>query len=251
MIQNEELPQQLKISAAGSLRHVLPLITELWHKQSSMLIETRFGPAGLLYKNILAGQKADLFLSANQGWPCALAEEGLAGAPIHFTDNLLCCTVLKESSITSETLIETLKRRDIKIGISTPQADPGGDYALKIFQNMEKLEHGAYDRLFAQSRMLVGGTLETTQLSSGPGIMIEALLSGKIDITIGYFSNAARAAAQISEIRIVTLPAQLAVTAAYYLNVLKSAHPQTESFVKLLLSADGRTIFHNNNFLAG
>ena len=46
-------------------------------------------------------------------------------------------------AVTPETLLETMLREDIKIGTSTPKADPSGDYAFAVFARAEAVKAGS------------------------------------------------------------------------------------------------------------
>jgi ABC-type molybdate transport system substrate-binding protein len=88
-----------------------------------------FGASGLLRDRIAAGEPADVFASANMEHPQALAATGRAGEVKRFARNAMCALVGPQIDVTSETLVERLLDPAIKLGTSTPKADPSGDYA--------------------------------------------------------------------------------------------------------------------------
>ncbi|MGB3390481.1 MAG: substrate-binding domain-containing protein, partial [Pseudaminobacter sp.] len=59
----------LTVHAAGSLRNVLPVLTAAFKEGQGVEFVVRHGPAGLLRERIEAGDRPDLFLSANFGHP--------------------------------------------------------------------------------------------------------------------------------------------------------------------------------------
>ena len=46
-------------------------------------------------------------------------------------------------AITSRNLLERMLDKDVKVGTSTPKADPSGDYAFEVFRKAEASRPGA------------------------------------------------------------------------------------------------------------
>jgi hypothetical protein len=59
----------------------------------------------------------------------------------------LCVLAQPHVVITSESVLETLLRPDIRLGTSTPQPDPSGDYAWELFRQAERLRPGSLPSL--------------------------------------------------------------------------------------------------------
>ena len=79
------------------------------------------------------GEAAEVFASANMEHPQALARANRAGPVVLFARNELCALVRPDLAATSETLLERLLDPRVKLGTSTPRADPSGDYAFAVF----------------------------------------------------------------------------------------------------------------------
>ena len=82
---------------------------------------------------IAGGAKAEVFASANMEHPAALAKAGKAGPVVLFARNRLCALVKPGLSVTPDNLLERMLDPAIKLGTSTPKADPSGDYAFEVF----------------------------------------------------------------------------------------------------------------------
>ena len=64
--------------------------------------------------------------------PAALAEAGKAPPVVMFARNRLCALAAPGVSVSSETLLDRILDPKVKLGTSTPKADPSGDYAWKL-----------------------------------------------------------------------------------------------------------------------
>ena len=96
-------------------------------------MQAKFGASGLLKDEIAAGAKAEVFASANMEHPQALANAKRSGPVVLFARNRLCALVRPGLAVTRETLLERMLDPQIKLGTSTPKADPSGDYAFEAF----------------------------------------------------------------------------------------------------------------------
>ena len=88
-----------------------------------------FGPSGILRERIEKGEHADLFASADVRHPLALMKTGLATRVVMFTRNRLCGIAMPKVGLTTANFIDRLLDPSVKLGTSTPKADPAGDYA--------------------------------------------------------------------------------------------------------------------------
>ena len=84
----------------------------------------KFGPSGLLKKEIADGGKADVFASANMEHPEELADDGTGGPVVRFARNKMCALVKPGLDVTSDTLLARMLDAKVKLGTSTPRADP-------------------------------------------------------------------------------------------------------------------------------
>ncbi|MDV7399218.1 substrate-binding domain-containing protein, partial [Arthrospira platensis SPKY1] len=104
------------------------------------------------------GEPAHVFASANMAHPEALAKAG-GWQPVQvFTRNVMCAITQPRLALTPETLLDALLDPAVKLGTSTPKADPSGDYAWDIFRKADAVRPNSYAVLNAKALQLTGGT---------------------------------------------------------------------------------------------
>jgi ABC-type molybdate transport system substrate-binding protein len=137
----------------------------------------------------------------------------------------------------------------VKLGTSTPRADPSGDYAWEVFRKAEKLRPGTFAALERKALKLVGGPDAPT---APPGRTVYGMLiaDGKADIFLTYCTNAAEAKMELTGAQIVALPEELAVGADYGLTVIAQASPDAYRFAMYILSSDGQRVLSKHGFAA-
>src|SRR6202022_3005663 len=96
-------------------------------------------PSGTLKDEIAGGAHAEVFASANMEHPQALATAGKSGPVVLFARNKLCALARPGLAVTSETLLERMLDPKLKLGTSTPKADPSGDYAFEVFRKADSI----------------------------------------------------------------------------------------------------------------
>ncbi len=72
-----------------------------------------------------------------------------------FTGNRLCAVAQPEVGLTPANLLERLLDPAVRVGSSTPKADPSGDYTWMMFERADKLHPGAFNTLSAKAMQLV------------------------------------------------------------------------------------------------
>jgi molybdate transport system substrate-binding protein len=144
------------LHAAGSLRGALTEVSHSFEKSSQLKVQAKFGASGLLRDEISAGAKAEVFASADMGHPQALATANKSGPAVLFTRNKLCALVRPALAVTSDTLLDRMLDPDIKLGTSTPKADPSGDYAFEVFRKAEAMRPNARSALEKKALQLTG-----------------------------------------------------------------------------------------------
>jgi len=235
--------------SAGSLRSALNEAAAAFERASGHKVQAKYGASGLLKDEIASGARAEIFTSANMEHPRALAAAGKAGPVALFARNRLCALVRPGLAITPATLLDRMLANDIKLGTSTPRADPSGDYAWEVFRKADTLKPGAFAALETKALQLVGGPNSPT---APPGRALYGILmaEGKADIFLTYCTNAREAQAQNPGQQIVALPDELAVGADYGLTVLNGASPPAYRLAMFTLSPDGQRILANHGFAA-
>src|SRR5215467_13931062 len=117
------------LHAAGSLRAALNEVAASYEKATGIHVIAKFGASGLLKEEIAGGARAEVFASANMEHPQALAAAKKSGPVVLFARNKLCALVRPGLEVSSATLLDRMLDSDVKLGTSTPRADPAGDYA--------------------------------------------------------------------------------------------------------------------------
>jgi molybdate transport system substrate-binding protein len=117
-----------RLLAAGSLREVIAEICKRYEETTGTRIMADFGPSGLLRERIEKGERADLFVSADVGHPLKLLRDGRATRVAMFTRNTLSGIAVPKVGLTTANFLDRLLDPWVKLGTSTPKADPAGDY---------------------------------------------------------------------------------------------------------------------------
>ncbi len=154
----------LHVLAAGSLREVMTEIGNRYRQATGSEIIADFGPSGLLRERIEKGEHADLFASADIGQPLRLQREGRAVRIVMFVRNTLCGVAVPRVGLTTANFIDRLLDPAVRLGTSTPKADPGGDYTWAMFHRIEALRSGSYQILDKKAQQIVGGPASNAPL---------------------------------------------------------------------------------------
>ena len=144
--------EEVSLFAAGSLKAALSEVAEDYTAAFGTPVTASFGPSGLMRERIEAGELAHIFASANMRHPRTLEGAGKGGPVALFARNRLCGLARPDVTVSTETLLEVMLSDDVRLGTSTPKADPSGDYAFKLFD-----KSGHADTLKAKALQLTGG----------------------------------------------------------------------------------------------
>jgi len=240
----------VQLYAAGSLQAALTDVAAAFEAVRGGKVEMHFGPSGLLTANIASGAKADVFASANMAHPRALHEAGKAGPVTCFARNRLCALVSPRLRIDSAGLFERLLDPAVKLGTSTPHADPSGDYAFDVFGKAETLRPGAQS-LLEKKAILLTGAKDSAPAPAGRNAYGWHVAEGRADIFLTYRTNALAAKKQYPAQQMVELPEALAVGADYGLTVMNGTGPAAGQLADFILSQDGQTILAAYGFSPG
>jgi len=97
-----------------------------------------------------------VFASADNDHPQRLARQGGLGGPSSaLVRNTLCALTSEQIDATPATLLATLLRPDVRLGTSTPKADPSGDYSWEMFRKADQISPDAFAALEASSAQTV------------------------------------------------------------------------------------------------
>src|SRR5215467_8147817 len=236
----------VQISAAGSLRTALTEIAATFEAQTGIKVQAKFGPSGTLKDEIAGGARAEVFASANMEHPHALASARKSGPVILFARNRLCALARPGVALDTATLLDRMLDQSVKLGTSTPRADPSGDYAWEVFRKAEKLRPGAFAALERKALKLVGGP-DAPTAPAGRTVYGMLIAEGKADLFLTYCTNAAEAKNEIGGAQIIALPEGLAVGADYGLTVI-SRTTDAYRFAMYILSNDGQRVLSKHGF---
>lgn len=237
----------VRLHAAGSLRAALTDVAAAFEAGGGTKVSAVFGPSGLLKNRIAQGEPAEVFASANMTHPSALYEAGISGPVVLFARNELCALVRPDLPMTPDTLLAAMLAPHTKVGTSTPQADPSGDYAFEVFAKADRIEPGARVSLAAKARQLTGAA-NGRPAPQGKSVYGALVSAGEADLFLTYRTNAAEAVREYPDLRIVSLPAPLAVGADCGLTVTNGAPPAALRFAMFILATEGQTLLVRHGF---
>jgi molybdate transport system substrate-binding protein len=227
--------EELVLYGAGSLREVMTQITADYQATRGLQVRADFGPSGLMRERIERGEPVDVFASADLGHPLTLQREGRATVVAMFTRNTLCAVALPHVGLTPTNLLDRLLDPGVKLGTSTPKADPAGDYTWAMFRLADRVKPGSFAILDQKARQIVGGTLPSaTGGDADPAIA--ALREGVVDVVLGYCTSARLRMSQLPELQVGDIPEALRVGPEYGLALVKGARAGAADLMLYILS---------------
>lgn len=241
--------ETVRLHAAGSLRDALSEVSSAYEAASGAEVTQVYRPSGLIRDAIAGGEPAEVFASANMDHPQALAQAGKAGPVVLFARNALCAFVKPGLEVTSETLLERMLDPSLKLGTSTPRADPAGDYAYRAFARAEAMRQGARAALEGKALNLTGGP-NSAAVPAGRNAYGHVIAEGQADIFLAYCTNAGPISREQPGIRMVRLPPSLAVGADYGITVVNGAGPAAYRLAMFILAPAGQSILARHGFSA-
>lgn len=237
----------VQVYAAGSLREAFTAIASEHEARTGQKIVLTFGASGLLRERIEKGEPAQVFASADTDHPRRLAEQGGWQPPVVFTRNALCALTSDKLAATPATLLATMLQPSVRVGISTPKADPAGDYAWALFGKADALQSGATARLQAKALKLTGGA-DSPKPPPGRGTYAWVMDQSQADVFLTYCTNAVSAQKEVPRLRIVEIPPELQVGAAYGVTVRIGAPQTADAFLRALLAPPAQAVFNRFGF---
>jgi ABC-type molybdate transport system substrate-binding protein len=183
------------------------------------------------------------------GNPLALSRAGKSGPVILFARNRLCAMVRPGLDVTPETLLEKMLDPNLKLGTSTPKADPAGDYSWAMFAKADAVRPGARATLEAKAMSLMGGP-NAARPPQGTNLFAWLMRENRTDIFIAYCSAGPDFLAQLPDAKLVSLPPALATGADYGLTVLAGASPNAAPLALYILSQAGQASLARYGFAA-
>ena len=239
----------VQVYAAGSLRDALTEIARDHEARTGQKVVLTFAASGLLRERIEQGAHAQVFASADTKHPQRLANQGQWQAPVVFTRNTLCALAQGAVAVTSDTLLSTMLQPQVRLGISTPKADPAGDYAWALFQKADALQPGATARLETKALQLTGAA-QSAQAPAGRNTYAWVMEQNRADVFLTYCTNAVAARAEVPSLQVVAVPEALQVGAAYGLTVRAGAPAQAQAFAQAVLQPPAQAVLRRLGFAA-
>ncbi|MBX9925629.1 MAG: molybdate ABC transporter substrate-binding protein [Hyphomicrobiaceae bacterium] len=252
MVTSTANAREVRLYAAGSLKAAMGELTQAYAAiKTQTTFVTEFGASGLLRERIEKGEVAHVFASADTGHPKTLADTGKTeGPPTVFARNTLCALAKEGLSVTTDRLLDVLLDPAVRVGISTPKADPSGDYAIAMFDRAEAVKPGAKATLDVKAMRLTGGP-DSAKAPEGQNLYAWVMSSGKTDVFLTYCTNAVLAKKDVPGLQIVTAPPALTVGADYGLVVLKGGPGAATKFAAFVQGPEGQTILAKYGFGPG
>jgi molybdate transport system substrate-binding protein len=211
----------IQVMAAGSLKDPFTAIFADYTKRYGGGFAAVWGPSGVLRERLQNGEAFDIFASAALPHAQTLTDAGV------------------DRRLDAGNLTETLLRPDIRIGTSTPVADPAGDYTWEMFRKIDAKRPGAFETLSKKAQQLFGGPATATLVNGRPRPLV-ALDDRQIDLFISYCSSAQQIVRDSPKYQSVALPPELSVGPEYGLTVSRKAQPGAADFAIYLLSPQGQ-----------
>ncbi|MEO7401572.1 MAG: molybdate ABC transporter substrate-binding protein [Polaromonas sp.] len=236
----------VQLYAAGSLRDALTEVAKAFEVQTGQKVALTFGASGLLRERIEKGEAAQVFASADMDHPLRLAQAGGWTAPSVFALNQMCVLAAPSVVASPQTLLETLLRPDVRLGTSTPKADPSGDYAWALFRRADLLQPGAYAQLDAKALKLTGGA-DSPRPPPGRITYAWIMSEGQADVFVTYCTNAVAAQREVPSLKIISVPPDLQVAARYGL-AARQGNAAATQLVQYILSPPAQAVLRRYGF---
>jgi ABC-type molybdate transport system substrate-binding protein len=241
--------ESLNLYAAGSLKAALSDVVASYEEAYETKVNTKFGPSGLLRKAIEDGEKVDVFASANMAHPDKLASGQWGGPVVLFTRNQLCGLAQPAVKVNIDNFLNTLMNKKVRVGTSTPKADPSGDYAWELFRKADAIKAGSFETLSGKALQLTGGP-DSAKAPEGRNPYGWVMGEKKADVFLTYCTNAVLAQREVPALEIVRVPAELSVGADYGLIVRNGASAEAWRLAMFILSPAGQKILAEYGFEA-
>jgi ABC-type molybdate transport system substrate-binding protein len=164
-----------------------------------------------------------------------------------FVRNSLCALTSDKLELTPTNLLATLLQPDVRLGTSTPKADPSGDYTWDMFRKADALKPGAFDTLETKANQLVG-KVDSPKPPDGRLAYAWIMDKGDVDVFLTYCTNAVAAQQEVPRLKVVQLPPELQVGAAYGFTVRADAPSAAVAFANALLAPKAQAVFSRLGF---
>lgn len=238
---------QVIVFAAGSLRAAVSELAQAFAETKAGHVGVTLGPSGLLRQRIALGEPADLFIAADLRHPQALGDAGFASRVVVLAGNRLCLLARPGIIRTGDDPLALLLDPQVRLGTSTPGADPCGDYAWELFRKAEGCRPGSFTLLAGKARHLSGGH-DSPVPPAGRDPYAWLLTDGRADVLLTYRTNARLAQKDTPDLEAVALPDALAVGAVYGMALLRPEKAAARAFADFLRSSESQRHLRAHGF---
>src|SRR6267142_5783715 len=134
---------EINVYAAAGLRDVLQEIAPACEDAVGAHLVFNFGASNDLARQIEAGNKADVFFSADEAWMDHVAQAGLAdaGSRHSLLSNRLVVVGLKDSPLNIQSPRDLVGPEVRRISLANPEAVPAGKYAKAWLEKVGLWDH--------------------------------------------------------------------------------------------------------------
>ncbi|HZX70064.1 MAG TPA: extracellular solute-binding protein [Rhodanobacter sp.] len=246
-------PAALHVYTSGSMAGALAEIAARYTQETGQAVEITSGAAGLLRQRIEKGAGADVYVSANLANAQHLAQDHLGSPAVIIARNSLCIIARSQLHLTADNLLETLSKPSVKIGTSTPGADPGGDYAWAWFASLDAAHPGTGKVLRDKAQQLVGGAV-APKVPAHISAVTWFLQQGRVDAFVSYCSSKQPNASPAPGLVKIAIPPQQSVPVNYAMSVLLRPGEPTRQieayrFANFLLTPDAQARLPRYGFI--
>ena len=238
--------EDLTLYGAGSLREAMTELAGTFARAHGVTIRTEFGASGRMRERIERGEAVDIFTSADVGHPRKLVADGRAEVMAMFARNRLCLLAPSRSGISTESVVETLLRSDLRVGVSPAKIDPLGDYTVELFRLVAR-QHPDTQPSLEQRAVVLDNPPGAPPARSGDYVL-DALLDGRVGAAVVYCAGRDRYAKLSRAVSMVSLPASLQVGSEYGLAVMKGGRPDARLLALGILSPEGQALLAKHGF---
>lgn len=249
------------VYAAGSLREAMQALESAYAAERStaraaangyqsssktpVAMRHLFGPSGKLRERIDAGEAAHLFASASPLHTERLLASGKLRSSNAFASNSLCVLARPGIAISEDNVVALLLDANLKLGTSTPGADPSGDYTWEIFRKIDAAQPGAYARLDARALKLVGAEVNVTDTKAP---YADLLVDRRADVFVTYCTNARAAQRAAPGISFARVPAAYDIATSYTIGIAPDAPDEAKEFLRYVLSQRAQKVLGDLGF---
>lgn len=219
----------MRSALADGFREVEPH-TELWFHQHM--------PSGMLAERIIAGDAADIYVSANRRFMDDVCGAGRIVRSAPLAGNRLCIIRVADNAALPLTLSD-LTQPDITVVTPQAQTDPCGQYIV-----------AAFDRARISEQMQAKEQRGTLIHSIGSGDLPAFLFDGRASAGILYVSEALSLSEQVDTSALPTT-CDMAGEIEFHIGVVQTIdaiHPSANHFFEFMRGASGRQILLDRGF---